>query len=64
MFFFATDCGAFHFMVKQSKKNDLVGLLGDCDEGTVIIQKHNEQLTLTRCRIAEVLSCHFYVCII
>jgi len=51
-------------MVKQSKKNDLVGLLGDCDEGTVIIQKHNEQLTLTRCRIAEVLSCHFYVCII
>ena len=27
MSFVALDCGAFHFVVKQSKKNGLVGLL-------------------------------------
>jgi len=47
MFFVAMDCGAFHFVVKQSKKKELVRLLGHCDEGTVILQKHKEQLTLT-----------------
>jgi len=64
MSFIAMECGTFQFVVKQSKKNGVVGLFGHCDEGTVIVQNHNEQLTLTRCHIAEDLSRHLFVCII